>query len=111
MKTNSAVLMLGSLLMLASPSDVRAVDGPLPLRYDYNAVAIHNGLTSQTIATSYGTNRLGLAFTGTATYDFYSPPLTTSVSLQTNDQGNGLFTFTDYAAANYPCRFYCAATP
>jgi hypothetical protein len=62
----------------------------LALRSEYNGVYIHNGVTSQTIETTYGANLLALAFTGTATYDFYSPPLSSNVYLVPSDKGGGM---------------------
>lgn len=89
MKTKSLILTVGSLLMLAGARQARGTDGPLPLRYEYNGVAIHNGVTSLAIETAYGTNLLGLPFTSTTTYDFYSPPLMAAVWLPTSDEGQG----------------------
>jgi hypothetical protein len=90
MKTKYAILMVRSLLVLAGACNAWGTDGPLPLRYEDNAVAIHNGVTSLAIETAYGTNLLGLPFTGTTTYDFYSTPLMVAVSLPTSDQGKGI---------------------
>ncbi len=90
MKTKYAILTVRSLLILAGANEALAVDGPLPLCYAPQALAIHNGVTTQAIETSYGTNLLGLPFTGTTTYDFYSTPLMAAVSLPTSDQGKGI---------------------
>ncbi len=90
MKTTSLILTIGSLLLLAGAREARAVDGPLPLRYASQGVAIHNGVTTHAIETSYGTNLLGLSFMGTTTYDFYSTPLMAAVTMLTSDQGKGI---------------------
>jgi hypothetical protein len=90
MKTKYAILTVRSFLMLAGASKVWAVDGPLTLRCESPALAIHNGVTSQAIETTYGTNLLGLSFTGTTTYDFYSTPFMAAVSLPTSYQGKGI---------------------
>lgn len=89
MNAKYALLMVGSLLQLTGVREAWAVDGPLPLCYAPGGVVIHNGTTTQAIASSYGTNPLGLAFTGTTTYDFYSSPLTADVAMQTSDEGQG----------------------
>ena len=44
-----------------------------------------------------------------ATTNLLAPTWTTIVT--TNADSNGLFSFVDTAAANYPCRFYRTATP
>jgi hypothetical protein len=90
MKTKYAVLMVGSLLQLTGIREALAVDGPLPLCYAPQGVAINSGFTTQVISSSYGNNPMGLAFTGTTTYDFYSSPLTADVALQTSDEGLGI---------------------
>ena len=87
---NSIILTAG-MLVLASAGQAWAINTPLPLRYQPNGVYLYGGgLTSQTIEASFGTNVTGLAYTGTATYDFYSPPLTNSVSLAPSDKGGGM---------------------
>jgi hypothetical protein len=68
---------------------VRATQTWLVLR-DESPQVIHSGLTDQVLDTTFGTNQATLPFTGTATYDFYSPRLTTSVSLSTTDKGGGV---------------------
>jgi hypothetical protein len=90
MKTKYATIIAGSLLLLAVACDLRATDTLMPLRCETNGVFIHHGVTSQTIEKAYGTNVMGLAFTGTATYDFYSPPVSTPVNLVTSDKGGGV---------------------
>jgi hypothetical protein len=89
MKTKALILTVGSCLILAAAREARAVDGPLPLRCASPGVVIHNAATTLAVGTAYGTNLLGLAFTGTTTYDFYSMPVGASVSLLTSDQVQG----------------------
>ncbi len=90
MKAKYSAILAGSFLMLAGAREAGAASTPLPLRSERNGVYIHNGVTSQTIETAFGTNLLGLAFTGTATYDFYSPPLSASLKLVPSDKGGGM---------------------
>ena len=90
MKSKYAILVVGSLLALTGVREARAVDGPLPLCYAPGGVVIHNGATTQALGCSYGTSPLGLAFTSTTTYDFYSLPLTADVALSTADEGLGI---------------------
>src|SRR5690242_15784458 len=91
MKTKYSAIIAGSCLLFVCANRVGAAVTLLPLRYEINGVYIHSGVTSQTIENAYGTNTLGLPFTGTSTYDFYSPPLTAAVSLTTGDKGAGTF--------------------
>jgi hypothetical protein len=102
MKTKSLILTVGSFLVLTAAREARAVDGPLPLRCASPGVAIHNGATTLAVGTAYGTNLLGLAFTGTTTYDFYSMPLMAPVNLLTSDgvQGTIYMLNTNSTSAN-----------
>ena len=61
----------------------------LALRSESPGTCIHNGSTAQLIETVFGNNPQTLPFTGTATYDFYSPPLTVDIVLTTKDKGSG----------------------
>jgi hypothetical protein len=95
MKTKSLILMVGSLLMLGAVREARAVPGLLPLRYAagvtiHIGTTVHDGTTTLAVGTSYGANLLGLPFTGTTTYDFYSTPIMAPVSFVTSDQGQGV---------------------
>jgi hypothetical protein len=60
----------------------------LPLRNE-PATCVYQASTSQTVENTYGTNLTGLAFSGTATYDFYSPPLASATTLYAGDKGGG----------------------
>lgn len=53
------------------------------------AMKINSGYTTQTLATSYGTNLSALTFSDSTSYDFYSPPLRANLSLLSNDKGCG----------------------
>lgn len=69
----------------------------LPLRYETNGVATFNDTSSQVIENAFGTNQLGLAFTGTNTYDFYSAPLTTAINFPSIDKIAGVIYITNSA--------------
>jgi hypothetical protein len=88
-RAKHSALVIGALLMLAFAREAGAMSTPLPLRSEHNGAHIHDGITSQTIETAFGTNLLGLAFTGTTAYDFYSPPLGASAHLAAGDKGGG----------------------
>jgi hypothetical protein len=49
-----------------------------------------NSAIPQTVEPTPGTNSLSLPFSGTVTYDFFSPPLTSSISLTTAAKGGGV---------------------
>jgi hypothetical protein len=67
---------------------ILAAPRELALRSE-TATSIYAGSASQTIETTYGTNLASLTFSGTATYDFYSPPLALPTALTTLDKGGG----------------------
>jgi hypothetical protein len=52
------------------------------------ALRSESGAT-QTVETNFGTSQASLAFPGTTTYDFYSPPLLVPTSLEDKDKGGG----------------------
>lgn len=83
-------ILAGSFLMLACAREAGAMSTPLALRSENDGVYIHNGVTRQTVETAYGSNLLALAFTGTTTYDFYSPSLSSNVNLVPNDKCGGM---------------------
>lgn len=74
-----------------------AASTPFALRYETNGVSIHGSVTSQTVETNFGTNPLGLAFTGSNTYDFYSPPISNPISLSTSEKTGGLIVMSNSA--------------
>ncbi|HKI69265.1 MAG TPA: hypothetical protein VKA67_06740 [Verrucomicrobiae bacterium] len=89
MKTKYSAIIIGNVLLLAGVCAAQQVTTQLPLRYGSDGVAIYNGVAHQTIESSFGTNLLGLPFTGTTTYDFYSPRLATDFNLVTpTDKAN-----------------------
>src|SRR5258707_401189 len=91
MKTKSgySVILFGSFLMLASVGTASATQTWLAFRSG-SAMHIKGGYTTQTIATTFGTNPASLPFAGTTDYDFYSPPMSADVSLVTSDKGGGV---------------------
>src|SRR5438034_11739819 len=61
----------------------------LPLRLETSGTCTGNGSTVQTVETTYGATVASLPFTGTASYDFFSPPITAAPSLDTSDKAAG----------------------
>lgn len=100
MKTKSLVLTVALLLLLAGRRQASAAPMLLPLRCEANGVYIHNGITSQTLETNFGANLLGLSFTNSTTFDFYSPPLASAVSVTTADVADGFVCLTNTATTN-----------
>jgi len=89
MKNRAFTYLVVGALFGAGVASVLAGPTPLPLRSE-SGTCIYHGGTTQTIETTFGTNQAALAFTGTTTYDFYSPPLAAPTSLTTGDRGAGL---------------------
>lgn len=89
MTTKSLALTVTGLLLFAGASKAQTAPMLLPLRCEANGVYIHNGVTSQTLETNFGSNMLGLPFTNTTTFDFYSPPLANAVNLTTSNKADG----------------------
>ncbi len=54
------------------------------------AMPLHSGVTVQTLDTKFGTNLIALPFSDTSTYDFFSAPLNSAVSLTATDQVGGV---------------------
>jgi hypothetical protein len=90
-------IITAGVLGLFCACETRAASTPLTLRFEPNAVYIHNGTTSQTIENTFGTNSMGLAFKGSQTYDFYSPAVTAPISLDTSDKAGGLIVMSNSA--------------
>jgi hypothetical protein len=61
---------------------------PLYLRLE-SGTCIYHASTCQTVETTAGTSNATLAFSGTTTYNFYSPPLATPMPLTTADTVSG----------------------
>ena len=83
------VLGLADVVLAHSTFEDASTD--LPLRSDFTTGIFH-GTTNQTLSATAGTTPTTKPFsitgTGSATYDFYSPPLTTTgPALGTNDKG------------------------
>jgi len=95
-------LIMAGILGMMSAFQATAASSPFALRYEPNAVSIHNGITSQTVEDAFGTAPLGLPFTGTNNYDFYSPPISTPIVLSTSLKTGGLIVISNSAptAAN-----------
>lgn len=71
--------------------------GMVALRYETNGVQTYNGSSSQVIENAFGTDSLGLAFTGSNTFDFYSAPLTASINYPNSDKIGGVIYMTNSA--------------
>jgi hypothetical protein len=80
-----------------SAQHATAASTPFALRYEASGVSIHGGVTSQTVETDFGTNAMGLAFTGSNTYDFYSPAISTPITLSTSLKTGGLIVMSNSA--------------
>ncbi len=76
-------------LLVASAQNSSATQTWLAFRCGC-AMPLHCGVTVQTLNTNFGTNLAALAFSGTTTYDFYSPPLSQAVNLTSTDKGGGV---------------------
>lgn len=76
-----------------------AVQTWLALR-DEAPMAMHSGLTAQIVDRTFGTNVETLPFSGTTTYDFYSPSVTSSVSLVPSDKGGGMIYMINTSTTN-----------
>jgi hypothetical protein len=60
----------------------------LPLRSEAGT-CLYQASTTQTVEAGFGSALVRLPFTGTKTYHFYSPPLTTPANLATTDRASG----------------------
>lgn len=76
-------------IILASVENASAADTSLPLRYESPGVCTGPGVTPLTIEGAYGSSIVGLPFSGSTNYDFYSPPITAAPTLKTTDKGAG----------------------
>src|SRR3954462_6355571 len=86
MKLEILSLALGGTLIFSAAAS--AAPRTLPLRLE-PGTCIYGASTSQTVETTYGTNLTGLAFSGTTTYHFYTPPLALPTALTSKDKGGG----------------------
>jgi hypothetical protein len=85
MKTKMLTAVAG---VISLASTAFAVQTPLALCTGA-AMQINGGYTTQTLAMSYGTNLGALTFSNSTSYDFYSPPLRTNLTLLSSDKGCG----------------------
>jgi hypothetical protein len=88
MKKGFSLTVGGWIVSALIASNAGAAPASLSLRSE-SGTCIHGGSTTQTIETSFGSNLVSLPFSGTATYDFYSPPLAAATSVSANDEGTG----------------------
>lgn len=99
MKPQRLAALLGIAFILSFPAKAMAKSSFfLPLRFESAGTCIGNGSTTQTIETSYGLSLATLPFTGTASYDFYSPPITTAPALAPADGAAGQLWLTNASA-------------
>src|ERR1051326_3980822 len=85
MSTNKNLLITTVIALLSAS----AFAGPTSLALRLESTSIHNGVTSQTIESTFGTNTSPLPFSGTTAYDFYSPRLAAAMSVAANDHASG----------------------
>lgn len=76
-------------IILSSVENTSAAATSLPLRYESPGACTGSGITPLTIESVYGSSTVGLPFSGSTNYDFYSPPMTAGPSLKTSDKGAG----------------------
>ena len=90
MNPQPILVLLVIVFLLSCPGHALAISPFfLPLRSEIAGTCIGIGTTTQTIETSYGSALAILPFTGTTTYDFYSPPITAAPVLVPNDGAAG----------------------
>jgi hypothetical protein len=75
--------------ILASAENLSAAATSLPLRYENPGACTGSGITHLTIESVYGSGIVGLPFSGSTNYDFYSSPMTAGPTLKTTDKGAG----------------------
>lgn len=92
-----STLLAAGFLGLLFTHPAMAGSTPYALRCESSGVFIHGGVTSQTVETTFGTNALGLPFTGANNYDFYSPAISTPITLSTREKAGGLIVMSNWA--------------
>jgi hypothetical protein len=92
-----STLLATGFLGLMSAQRVMAATTPFALRHESAGVSIHGGVTGQTVETDFGTNALGMPFTGSNTYDFYSPAISTPITLSASQKTGGLIVMSNSA--------------
>src|SRR2546428_12130859 len=98
MKNRISIFLVVAFLGNAA-SNVPAGPTSLPLRAE-SGTCIYGGSTTQTIETTFGTNSAALPFTGTTSYDFYSPPLIAATTLEASRKGGGIISMEDTSATS-----------
>lgn len=76
-----------------------ATQTPLVFRNEVPQL-IHGGLTDHLLDSTWATNQLTLPFTGTTTYDFYSPRLILPASVLATDVGGGVIYMSNNSTNN-----------
>ncbi|HMJ63879.1 MAG TPA: hypothetical protein VK615_00905, partial [Candidatus Binatia bacterium] len=84
-----ALAFLIALTTLSTLLTAQAASTALPLRWESVGTCIYNANTTQTVETVFGSNPVRLPFTGTNTYDFYSPAIIVAPALTTADSCGG----------------------
>jgi hypothetical protein len=80
---------VAAIIILASAESLSAAATSLPLRYESRGACTGSGITPLTIESVYGSGTVGLPFSGSTNYDFYSPPMAAGPTLKTTDKGAG----------------------
>jgi hypothetical protein len=88
--TRKLSLCTGLLALTAITPQLFGAATMLPLRLENPGTCMFNSSTVQTVESTFGSSLAALPFTGTASYDFYSPPLTTATTLTATDKGGGM---------------------
>ena len=88
MKLALSTLLRAGAILFACAGNALATQTPLMFRNE-SPQLIHGGLTDHILDTNWGTTVLTLPFTGTTTYDFYSPRLVSPSSIAATGNGGG----------------------
>lgn len=99
MKHAVSTLLSASAILFACAGNALATQTPLVFR-NQSPQQIYGGLTDHILGTNWGTTQLTLPFTGTTTYDFYSPRLVLPASLLTTDSGGGVIYMSNQGRTN-----------
>jgi hypothetical protein len=76
-------------IIFASAENLPTAATSLPLRCESPGACTGSGITHLTIEGVYGSGIVGLPFSGSTNYDFYSQPMTAGPALKTSDKGAG----------------------
>src|SRR5215469_15076337 len=88
MKRATVTILVACAAILIGAGNARAEQTPFALRAE-RGTCVYNGVTTQTIERTFGTNIATLPFAGTTTYDFYSPPTLNCVTLKSQNHAWG----------------------